>query len=174
MPKNNPQLFTSSKKDWRTPPKLYSNLNKEFDFWIDLAADKENTFCQTFFNESQNALKQDWQDFAIKNGSLGRFGWCNPPYGRDLVKWIKKAYEENLLGFKSVWLIPARTDTKFFHQFIFGKAKTVCFIKSRIAFLNNDNKPEHKATFPSMIVVFAGHKVSNTEFLTMDVHGNII
>ena len=74
--------------------------------------------------------------------------YCNPPYGREISKWIKKAYEENLKGTKIVLLLPARTDTKWFHEYIYNKHE-IRFIKGRLKF--NDGK--NPAPFPSMLVI---------------------
>lgn len=174
MPQNNPQIFTSKKHDWRTPKKLFDNLNSEYNFWIDLASDDKNNLCPIFLTEKQNALKQNWFELAKLNKRVSDYAWCNPPYGRNLVVWIKKAYEENKLGFRSVWLIPARTDTKFFHNFIFNKAEKVGFVKSRISFHDENGCPVNKATFPSMVVVYSGLPVTETKFYTLTTSGILI
>ena len=79
----------------------------------------------------------------------GEIVFCNPPYGRELPKWVKKCYEESLLGTTVVMLIPARTDTSYFHDFIYHKAE-IRFIRGRVRFGNSTQN----APFPSMIVIF--------------------
>ena len=79
--------------------------------------------------------------------------FCNPPYGRELKQWVKKAHDEWLKGAKIVMLIPARTDTSYFHDYIYGKAE-IRFLRGRLRFLDENNEPRDAAPFPSMVVVF--------------------
>ena len=77
--------------------------------------------------------------------------WCNPPYGREIGKWVEKAYKESLEGATVVMLLPARTDTKWFHDYIYGKAE-IRFVRGRLKFGDSKNS----APFPSMVVVYRG------------------
>lgn len=83
--------------------------------------------------------------------------WCKPPYGREIGKWVEKAYKESLEGATVVMLLPARTDTKWFHDFIYGKAE-IRFVRGRLKFGDSKNS----APFPSMVVVFRGDKQSKS------------
>ena len=77
--------------------------------------------------------------------------WCNPPYGREIGKWVEKAYNESLAGVTVVMLLPARTDTKWFHDYIYGKAE-IRFVRGRLKFGDSKNS----APFPSMVIIFRG------------------
>lgn len=138
----NTELMFSSKTDmWSTPQKFYDKLNKEFNFDLDPCATIENAKCDLYFTEEENGLTQDWEGFTV---------FCNPPYGRVLKEWVQKSYEESLKpNTKVVMLIPARTDTIYFHKYIYNIAN-IRFLKGRLKFGENKNS----APFPSMIVVF--------------------
>ena len=137
-------LFSSTKEDWATPDDLYEKYNSIYHFDIDLAASQENTKHPVFFSKEQDSLKQDWHKY-------GKCGWLNPPYGRRMLLWIKKCYEESLNGFTAVVLLPARTDVKWFHQFIYKKKNVeVEFLRGRLQF----KEAKFKAPFPSMVVIF--------------------
>ena len=147
----NKQLFTSSKQDWETPKKIFNELNKEFNFDLDAMANKNNAKCLNYFSEEEDSLKQDWSKFQ----SI----FINPPYKSNIQNaTIKKAYETNKkYGNTIVLLIPARTDTSRWHDYIFGKAE-VRFLRGRLTF-EVDGKPyKDPATFPSAIVVYRGKK----------------
>jgi len=141
----NTDLMFSSKTDkWSTPQWLFDRLNNIFCFTLDAYADDANHKCEKYFTEEHNGLNQS-------GGGYRPF--CNPPYGRQIGEWVKKA-SETVLDDKScvVMLLPARTDTKWFHDYIANnpRAHTV-FLKGRLKF--GDEK--QNAPFPSMIVVFA-------------------
>jgi site-specific DNA-methyltransferase (adenine-specific) len=138
----NTDLMFSSKTDlWSTPQKFYDNLNKEFNFTLDPCSTNENYKCEKHFTIDDDGLKQDWQGYTA---------FCNPPYGRVLRGWVQKCYEESLKpNTKVVMLIPARTDTIYFHKYIYNIA-TIRFLKGRLKF----GKCKNSAPFPSMIVIF--------------------
>ena len=150
-------LFSSSKDWWETPQVRWDHWNEEFHFDLDAAASEANTKCKYFFTEKDNALIQNWYrpDEGIKTI------WVNCPYGRGITnKWVKKMYEESVKGATVVALLPARTDTKWFHEFIWKKATEIRFIKGRLKFeldgkvmLDKKGRPQ-SAPFPSMIVVW--------------------
>lgn len=144
---NNSLMFSSKKQDWETPRKLFDELNAEFHFDTDIAATSENAKCPNFIDEETNALNVNWDN-------LGTI-FCNPPYERFLQDaFVKKAYEESLkTNNKIVVLIPARTDTARWHEYIFGKAE-VRFIKGRVRFEDNGIPHKHGAPFPSAVVIF--------------------
>ena len=134
-------MLTSNRDNWETPQKLFDELNKEFNFTIDAAADKENHKCERYYTRKENGLEKSWKGERV---------FLNPPYGRELPKWVKKAADE--AKDKStiiVMLIPARTDTQWFHDYIYKKAE-IRFIKGRLKFGDAKNS----APFPSMVVIF--------------------
>ncbi len=124
----NPSLFSSEFMDWETPQALFDELNSEFRFNLDAAASKENAKCELFFTKELNALACDW------GGERGTRVFLNPPYGRGLGQWIQKAFEESKKGCLVVCLLPVRTDTKYFHDFIYGKAE-IRFLRGRVKFI---------------------------------------
>lgn len=134
-------MLTSNKDNWETPQKLFDELNKEFNFTIDAAADKENHKCERYYTREENGLEKSWKGERV---------FLNPPYGRELPKWVKKASEEaKNKDAIIVMLIPARTDTQWFHDYIYKKAE-IRFIKGRLKFGDAKNS----APFPSMVVIF--------------------
>ena len=138
----NTDLMFSSKTDmWSTPQKFYDELNKEFNFNLDPCSTHNNAKCQKYFTIDDNGLNQDWQGHTV---------FCNPPYGRVLKEWVQKSYEESLKpNTKVIMLIPARTDTIYFHKYIYNIA-TIRFLKGRLKFGGCKNS----APFPSMVVIF--------------------
>lgn len=140
---NTDVMFSSATCEWATPMNLFSALNEEFHFGIDVCATPENAKCENFFTEKVNGLAQNW-------GGHGTI-WCNPPYGKEIGKWVQKAYETSKSGETVVMLLPARTDTHWFHDYIYGKA-AIRFIRGRLKFGGSKNN----APFPSMIVIFGG------------------
>ena len=133
----NQGLFTSNTPEWETPQELFDELDMEFHFGLDVCASKENHKCSTWFGKKEDGLSQDWSGVRC---------WMNPPYGREIGKWVKKASE--IQGGVVVCLLPARTDTKWFHDYIYGKAE-IRFLKGRVKFSGKGPAP-----FPSMIVIF--------------------
>ena len=133
-------MFSSKSDIWATPQDFYNNLNAEFNFTLDPCALPTNAKCSKFYTPEQNGLKQDWSNETV---------FCNPPYS-DIKNWVEKAYNEAKRGAKVVMLIPARTDTRYFHDFIYNKHE-VRFVKGRLKFGDQKNS----APFPSMVVVFS-------------------
>ncbi|MCH4365383.1 phage N-6-adenine-methyltransferase [Staphylococcus haemolyticus] len=133
--------FSSKSNEWTTPQYLFDELNEEFNFTLDPCATDENAKCSKYFTIEDDGLSKDWSNDVV---------FMNPPYGRGIKKWIKKAYEESLNGATVVCLIPARTDTTYWHDFIFDKADDIKFLKGRLKFGNGKNS----APFPSAIVVY--------------------
>jgi len=138
--------MTSSKgHEWYTPMNLFNALNAEFHFTTDPCAEPTNRLgLPVFYTKEQDGLKQEWQGNCF----------INPPYGNSgkVKDWLKKAseYRKGIV----VFLIPARTDTAWFHDYIWRKPNVeIMFIRGRVKFEN----PEHvknTAPFPSMIVIF--------------------
>jgi phage N-6-adenine-methyltransferase len=110
------------------------------NFDLDVCALPENAKCKKYFTPEIDGLKQEW------TGAV----WCNPPYGRQIKHWIKKGYESSLKGAKVVMLIPARTDTTYWHDYVMkGEIE---FIRGRLKFGDSKNS----APFPSAVVIFKG------------------
>ena len=151
----NKGLFTSNKDDWQTPQWLFEKLHKHFKFDLDVCANDLNALCDKYYTSYDSCLDKDWE---VCN-------FMNPPYGREMGKFIEKAYTEWVLNdFTTVALLPARTDTKWFHNFIYNKARIV-FIKGRLKF--EGGKKLAPAPFPSMIVVWWGvEKINDKDFLS--------
>ena len=136
-------MFSSKTDQWATPQDFFDNLNAEFDFTLDVAADSTNHKCANYYSKEVDGLSQSW------NVPAGGGVFCNPPYGREIGLWVKKAYEESLNGQLIVMLLPARTDTKWFHDYILNKAE-IRFVRGRLKFGDSNNS----APFPSMVVVY--------------------
>lgn len=132
--------FSSATPEWGTPMDFFDELDKEFKFHLDVCATLKNAKCKKFFSIKEDGLKQKWN-------KKGRWAWMNPPYGRAISDWIKKASEERNV----VALLPARTDTKWFHDYIYKKKNVeIRFIKGRLKFEGGASS----APFPSMVVIF--------------------
>ena len=145
MNKATQQLMFSSRTDeWATPQEFFDKLNWRFGpFDLDPCANPHNTKCANFFTEAEDGLSKNWEGFTT---------FVNPPYGRGIDKWIKKAFDESRKEqTRVVMLIPARTDTKYRHQYVM-RADEVYFLKGRLKFGDCDNS----APFPSAVVVFDG------------------
>lgn len=138
--------FSSKKMDWATPQDFFDKLDAEFHFDIDVCASDENAKCAEYFTEKDDCLAKDWS---------GRRCFMNPPYGRTLGRFVEKARSEaEKNGALVVCLIPARTDTSYWHDNIFGHATEIRFIRGRLKFGDGKNS----APFPSAVVVFDGTK----------------
>lgn len=139
-------MFSSKTDLWETPQWLFDKLDAEFGFDIDVCALPENAKCAKFFSPVDDGLKQDWEDRVV---------WCNPPYGRQIGAWVKKAYDSANNGAIVVMLLPARTDTKWFHEYIYEQPDTqVWFLRGRLKF----GTAQYNAPFPSMVVAFGYRK----------------
>jgi len=152
----NEGLFTSNSDEWETPQGLFNELDKEFHFDLDPCATKENAKCSIYYTKEEDGLKQDWNivDLGIRFEVKSVF--MNPPYGREIGRWVEKAHKESrrsasrTYGATVVCLLPARTDTKWYHDYcIKGEIR---YIKGRLKFSGMKNS----APFPSMIVIFRG------------------
>lgn len=132
-------LFLSEDMDAETPQEFFDRLDAEFHFDLDPASTHENAKCERHYTVEEDGLSQPW------DGTV----FCNPPYGREIGKWVKKGYEEAQRGNTVVMLLPARTDTRWFHDYVM-KALEIRFIKGRLKFSGAENS----APFPSMVVIF--------------------
>jgi phage N-6-adenine-methyltransferase len=144
--------YSSATPEWATPQWLFDRLNAEFHFTLDVCATPENAKCARYFTKEQDGLAREWTGVC----------WMNPPYGRQVGKWVKKAFDQAADGVTTVCLLPARTDTRWFHQYC---AKgDVQFIKGRLYFGDG----EGRAPFPNMIVIFHGHLDPGKQMRTVD------
>ena len=133
--------------DWCTPQAFFDLLDSEFHFALDAAATEENAKCKRFFTQEIDALSQSWD--------CGGAVFCNPPYGRQLGKWVAKAYKEHIrTNATIVLLIPARTDTSYFHDYILEKAE-IRFLRGRLKFEDEHGNAGDAAPFPSMVVIYS-------------------
>lgn len=116
----NEALLSSKKLDWCTPADFFAELDREFHFNLDPAATDKSAKCAKYFTPADDGLKMDWGGSCV---------FCNPPYGRQIGDWVRKGYEESQKqGTVVVMLIPARTDTAYFHDYILhGKAAEIRF-----------------------------------------------
>ena len=136
---NTDLMFSSDDMTWETPQNLFNRLNDEFHFTLDVCALPQTAKCKEYYTPEIDGLKQEWEGIC----------WMNPPYGRQIGLWLKKAYEESLKGITIVCLIPSRTDTKYWHDYCM-KSSEIRFVKGRLKFGNSTNS----APFPSAIVIF--------------------
>lgn len=140
-------LLSTGNNNWATPRSFFERLNRVFHFTLDPCADETNHKCERYFTEADDGLSKTWG---------GQVVFCNPPYGKRTKgksgqeDWIEKCCEESRRNhITTVMLIPARTDTKPQHRFIFPNAKYICFVKGRLKFGDKDAAP-----FPSEVVIF--------------------
>lgn len=138
----NTEVMFSSKTDlWETPQEFFDRLNDEFQFEIDVCALPENAKCNRYYTPEMDGLSMPW----------GGVCWCNPPYGREIGMWVQRAFLAAKAGATVVMLLPARTDTKWFHDYIYCNSQAeIRFIRGRLKFGGCKNS----APFPSMVVVF--------------------
>lgn len=171
---NKALMFSSAEEKWQTPPEVFQLLDEEFRFTLDPCAQHDSAKCEKYYTPEEDGLAQSWEGETV---------FVNPPYNKPeevckskckkkrcvergyhitervpgQVDWVKKSYEESRKpGTTVVMLIPARTDTEMFHDYIYGRAE-IRFLRGRIKFINPTTKePGDAAPFPSMIVVFGG------------------
>ncbi len=149
-----PVMYSSASGIWATPQDLFDALDYEFDFTLDVCALPENAKCARYFTPEVDGLKQSWAAETC---------WMNPPYGREIGEWVEAARNESLMnGTTTVALLPARTDVKWWHRFIWDETKhmpyrqvEIRFVKGRLKFGN----AESSAPFPSVVVVFRGNRL---------------
>ena len=124
-----------------TPKDLFDRISSIFNFSLDACALRENAKCESYYTPEDDGLSKPWR------GGV----WCNPPYGREISSWVKKAYEESQKEYNSfvLMLLPARTDTKWWWEYVQGKA-TLFFIKGRVKFGDHNVG----APFPSVLALY--------------------
>ena len=134
--------FSSAKQDWETPWPFFRHMEEKYGpFMLDVCATPANAKCKRFYTRKENGLLQPW---------FGK-SWMNPPYGREIRAWVKKASEEVRKNAEQVvCLLPARTDTAWWHEYVERHAHHISFIRGRITFAG----ARHAAPFPSVLVIF--------------------
>lgn len=145
----NGALFSSATDEWETPQELFNELDREFEFTLDVCATKDNRKCSNYYSKAQDGLSKNWHGVC----------WMNPPYGREIRKWVEKAAYEAWHGATVVCLLPARTDTRWWHDYIWDNENhcpregvKIRLLKGRLKFGGSKNS----APFPSAIVIFGG------------------
>ena len=141
----NKVLFSSQKEEWGTPQEFFDKLNNEFNFTVDVCALPYNAKCARYYTPETDGLAQNWDNETV---------WCNPPYGRKIASWVEKAAHAKATV---VMLVPARTDTKWFHDYVYKKAECR-FVKGRLKF-ESENMGGDPAPFPSMVVIFRNKEI---------------
>ena len=134
----NQGLMTSNTDLWSTPRDFFDDYNAIYHFDVDVCATAENALCAKFYSPEDNGLSKEWHGVC----------WMNPPYGREIGKWMNKTYESSLHGATVVCLVPARTDTAWWHDY--AMKGVITFVRGRLKFGGSKNS----APFPSAVVVF--------------------
>ena len=133
-------LYSSRSEEWPTPPDLFAILDREFHFTLDPCATPENAKCAKFYTRDDDGLIQDWGTERV---------FCNPPYGKKIREWTCKCFDASRAGATVVLLAHARTDTRWFHDWVYGKAE-LRFVKGRLKFGDGTQS----APFPSLVAVY--------------------
>lgn len=134
--------MSSELPNWATPQDLFDKLNAKYGFTLDVCAEDWNAKCDRYFTKETDGLSQDWQGVC----------WMNPPYGREIKEWMKKAVQAWKAGATVVCLVPARTDTAWWHDY--AMQGEIEFLRGRIKFVHPNGADSQSAPFPSAIVVF--------------------
>ena len=147
MPTVNQTWFNRPKIDYETPNEIFAPLQKEFGITIDVCASRENSKCSRFYSISENAFKQKWEGVC----------WMNPPFGREMKKWVKKAYESAKDGAVVICLLPARTNTNWWHDYCMrGEIR---FIRGEVKFVGCKNG----LWMPMAIVIFSQQRIAEAQ-----------
>lgn len=153
----NDGVFSSKSNEWETPQWLFDHMNSIYNFEVDVCASAHNAKCPVFFTEEDDALSDTWDKMLEDRGHKKAHAfWCNPPYGRDIYKWVRCcALESEMMGRSKLvaMLLYARTDTSWFHDYVMDCARDIYFIKRRLKFIRDDGKTG-PSTAPSMVVIF--------------------
>ncbi len=143
-----PALFSSRSDDWPTPRSFFAALDAEFHFTLDPCATRETATCDLFFTKAEDGLRQDWGSHRV---------FCNPPYGRTMGDWARKCCEASRAGALVVLLAHARTDTRWFQDWVYHKAHEIRFVRGRLRF-GDTSQP---APFPSLVAVYRPRQSSS-------------
>jgi len=134
------RIHRNHKVEWPTPQPFFDRLNDEFDFTLDPCATPQSAKCDTYFTAEDDGLVQDWGTHSV---------FCNPPYGRGIDRWMEKAYRSSQAGALVVVLLPMRTATNWFHNWVINKAE-LRFVQGCIRF----EGAAHKAPFASLVAIY--------------------
>jgi site-specific DNA-methyltransferase (adenine-specific) len=139
----NKGLMTSNSAEWTTPQTLFDQLNAKYHFTLDPCSTHENAKCAKHYTIAEDGLIQSWRGERV---------FMNPPYGRNITEWVWKAWFEGRNNDALVvGLLPARTDTHWFHWYIYNYPDVrIEFLRGRLKFSGAKNS----APFPSMIVIW--------------------
>jgi phage N-6-adenine-methyltransferase len=138
--KLNRGMFSSASEEWETPQKFFDAVDAVFHFTLDVCAAHDNAKCDRYYTREDDGLSRVWRGVC----------WMNPPYGREISLWVKKAYESSLTdGAVVVCLLPARTDTRWWHDYVLCHAERIWFVRGRLRFSGKGSAP-----FPSALIVF--------------------
>jgi phage N-6-adenine-methyltransferase len=149
-------MFSSASDEWETPREFFDAVNAVFRFTLDVCATRDNAKCERYFTKKENGLACNWSGVC----------WMNPPYGREISSWVKKAYESSLYaGTVVVCLLPVRTDTAWWHGYVIPHAESVNFIRGRLRFSGRGPAP-----FPSALVVFGHPQIGDGETAACETH----
>lgn len=158
-------MFSSKSDNWYTPDDFYKSLNEKFNFTLDPCADAVSAKCSKYYSKEDNGLLRDWSGETV---------FVNPPYTRGAIKqWVEKCYKESQKeGTKVVCLIPARTDTKYWHTYCM-KAKEIYFVEGRLKF-GGPAAAKNSAPFPSAVIVFDGSSEQSPDIKRITRKGILI
>jgi site-specific DNA-methyltransferase (adenine-specific) len=134
-------LYSSRSEEWPTPQTFFDSLNREFKFTLDPCATRTNAKCPRFYTKKDDGLAQSWGTHRV---------FCNPPYGKGMREWAQKCYEASTFGALVVLLAHARTDTRWFHDWVYGKAAELRFVRGRLKFGDGFQS----APFPSLVAIY--------------------
>lgn len=148
--------MSNDTNEWGTPQWLFDQLNEEFIFTLDPAASHTNHKCKKYFTIEDDGLSQSWSNEIV---------FLNPPYGREVGVWVKKAYEESFKNTTVVCVIASRTDTQYWHDFVM-QSHEIRLIKGRLKF-ELEGKPPTPAPFPSAVVIFHPWKRKELKVTTL-------
>jgi site-specific DNA-methyltransferase (adenine-specific) len=141
-------FYSSATDEWATPPAFFAQLNRRYRFTLDPCATAENAKCELYFTKEQDGLKRDWGEHRV---------FCNPPYGRAISAWARKCFEASQQGALVVLLCAVRTDTRWFRDYVYRKAR-IEFCKGRFQFGDAKNG----APFASMLAVYLPRQLLTT------------
>ena len=145
-------MYSSERPDWETPPEIYDPLDAEFHFTLDVCASPQTAKCDRYFTPDDDGLSRGWSGVC----------WMNPPYGSEIRSWVSKAYFYADEGCATVvCLVPARTDTAWWHDYC-AKADEIRFLRGRVRFLL-DGERLQSAPFPSAVVIFRKHETKGAK-----------
>jgi len=150
--------------EWETPQDFFNALDLEFNFTVDACASPDNAKCSHYWTQQDDALDKDWSNDIV---------WMNPPYNRDVWKWVRKAYTESLKGATVVCLIQSKsTDSEMWHKWVM-KASEWRFVRDRLHFKKNGKGA--RANISSVIVIFRPYFHGDYPIAkAIDTKGNII